>query len=112
MIAVTVQPSTTALTKEAPEGPHSPKPSAGPGRRNGGIGLAIACAFALVALGGLEGVRQSTRLLFSIVIAGGTLLAWGGFLAVAAARSGRPLTLEVVLRRQHYLQACAQASVL
>src|SRR4030095_1294529 len=31
---------------------------------------------------------------------------------VLAARQGRKLTLEVVLRKQHYLQACAQGSVL
>ena len=33
-------------------------------------------------------------------------------LLAAARRSGRTFTLEIVLRKQHYLQACAQGSVL
>jgi len=37
---------------------------------------------------------------------------WNAALLIWAARSGRKLTLEVVLKKQHYVQACAQASVL
>jgi hypothetical protein len=40
------------------------------------------------------------------------LCAWNAVLLVSARRRGRTLTLEVVLRKQHYLQACAQGSVL
>ena len=44
--------------------------------------------------------------------AAAALCAWNAMLFVWARRSGRTLTLDVVLRKQHYLQACAQGSVL
>jgi hypothetical protein len=40
------------------------------------------------------------------------LVVWHAWLLVSARHAGRTLTGEVVLRKQHYLQACAQASVL
>jgi len=40
------------------------------------------------------------------------LFAWWLALRVGVGRSGRVLTLEVVLKKQHYLQACIQSSLL
>ena len=40
------------------------------------------------------------------------LAAWNAALAASVRRTGRALTIDVVLRKQHYLQACAQGSVL
>jgi len=40
------------------------------------------------------------------------LLAWNGVLLVSALRQRRRFTLEIVLRKQHYVQACAHASIL
>ena len=51
-------------------------------------------------------------LLWSFVGAGITLLTWIAVLFGAALRTGRTLALEIVPRKQHYLQACAQGVVL
>jgi len=40
------------------------------------------------------------------------LLAWNGVLFVSALRQRRRFKLEIVLRKQHYVQACAHASIL
>lgn len=67
---------------------------------------------ALLSFTVLDVGRQSPGVFGAIVGAGAGLLAWTTVL-FAAARRGRPaLTLEIVLRKQHYVQACAQASVL
>jgi len=72
------------------------------------IRRALLLPFALVlALGGLAflgPVRQNTFLGAALL-----LVVWGAALFVL---SRRTLTLEVVLRKQHYVQACAQGSVL
>jgi len=65
------------------------------------------CAFAL-----LDVVRQHPTLLWSFLGAAAVLLAWSVVLFVSAGRARRTFTLEIVLRKQHYLQACAQGSVL
>ena len=67
---------------------------------------------ALLAMSALPYVRENERLLWSFLGAGGFLLAWTGVAYAAARRSGRELTLEIVLRKQHWLQACAQGSVI
>jgi hypothetical protein len=48
----------------------------------------------------------------SFLGAAGILFVWTVALAMAGRARGRQLTIEVALRKQHYLQACAQASVL
>ena len=40
------------------------------------------------------------------------LLAWNAALLTSAVRGGRALSVEIVLRKQHYLQACIQGSLL
>jgi hypothetical protein len=56
-------------------------------------------------------VRQSPRLLWSFLGTGAVLLAWNAVLLVSALRKRRILTLEVVLRPQHYVQASVQLSI-
>ena len=57
-------------------------------------------------------VHQSPRLLWSFLGTGAVLLAWNGVLLVSALRQRRRFTLEIVLRKQHYVQACAHTSIL
>ena len=39
------------------------------------------------------------------------LVVWAALLGVNSARAGRTLSFEIVLRPQHYLQACAHLSI-
>jgi TPR repeat protein len=56
-------------------------------------------------------VRQNPRLLWSFLGTGAVLLAWNGVLLVSALRTHRVLALDIVLRTQHYVQACAHTSI-
>jgi Na+-translocating ferredoxin:NAD+ oxidoreductase RnfD subunit len=77
--------------------------------------LPLAFTLGLAALAVFPQIRQNTRVLAGFLGAAAVLCAWNAVL-FALARShgqrGRTLTLEVVLKKQHYLQACAQGSVL
>jgi hypothetical protein len=55
---------------------------------------------------------QSPRLLATFLGAAAVLCLWNAVLLVLARRTGRTLTLQVAAKKQHYLQACAQGSVL
>jgi hypothetical protein len=66
----------------------------------------------LMAGAGYAPVHQSPPLLWSFLGTGAALLAWNGVLFVSALRQRRRFTLEIVLRKQHYVQACAHASIL
>jgi hypothetical protein len=57
-------------------------------------------------------VRQYPTLLWTIFGAAAALLVWAAILFAAAERQGRVFALEVVLLKQHYVQACAQAMVM
>ena len=74
--------------------------------------LPLAFTFGLASLILLAPVRQNTKVLLAFLGATAVLLAWQAVLFVWAASSGRMLMLEVVARKQHYLQACAQGAVL
>jgi hypothetical protein len=74
--------------------------------------LPLAFTFGLAGLALLPPVRQNPRLLITFLCAAAALCAWNAILFAWARRSGRMLTLDVVLRKQHYVQACAQGSVL
>jgi hypothetical protein len=94
--------------------------------------LPLAFTLGLAGLGFLAPVRQNPKALAAFLGAAAVLLAWNAMLLVFSLtqrttqsgaaesmglgsgirRTGRTLTLEVVLRKQHYLQACAQGSVL
>jgi hypothetical protein len=74
--------------------------------------LPFGFAFSLAALTLVPAVHQNPRVLATFLAAAAALCLWNTLLLSAAKRSHRALTLEVVLRKQHYLQACAQGSVL
>jgi TPR repeat protein len=57
-------------------------------------------------------VRQNPRLLWTLLGTGTVLLAWNGVLLVSALSKHRVLALDIVLRKQHYVQACAHTSIL
>src|SRR5205809_7604561 len=71
----------------------------------------LVCAASLAVLGLLDSAHDNETLRRSIVAAAGTLPIWSAVLIASARRSGRTLTLDIVARSQHYLQARAQASV-
>jgi hypothetical protein len=66
---------------------------------------------ALLGLSFYPPLRQSERLLWSFTAAGGILLAWNLAWLADAVRRHRTFTLEVSLRKQHYVQACAHTSI-
>ena len=76
--------------------------------------LAVPLVFTsgLVAIALLDSVQQSLSLLRSCLGAAAVLVVWNAVLMASALRTGRAPRLEIVLRKQHYLQACAQGAVL
>ena len=73
--------------------------------------LPLAFALLLVLFGAVPSARQHTALLWSFLGAGGSLLAWIAALFITARSAKRTLSLEVILRTQHYVQACAQLTI-
>ncbi|HXK21270.1 MAG TPA: hypothetical protein VMS55_01195 [Myxococcota bacterium] len=73
--------------------------------------LPLSLALALAAFGLFPSVRDEPRLFWSLEAAAGALVAWTLALLASAVRSGGTFALELSLRRQHYLQACAQGAV-
>jgi hypothetical protein len=73
--------------------------------------LPLAFTGVLAAFMLLPAVRQDERELWSFAAVTGALLLWHAVLSATRARR-HTLTLDVVLRKQHYLQAGAQGSVL
>jgi hypothetical protein len=73
--------------------------------------LPLLFMLALLALSWLPLVRNTPGLWWSLVGAVAGLLMWALGLFATAARRGRTLTVEVALRKQHYVQACAHLSV-
>ena len=65
-------------------------------------------ALGLVAFGFLDAVRQNPTFQWSFLGPGALLLAWNVALFELAKRKGRMLTLEIALRKQHFVQAIAQ----
>src|SRR5262245_20909512 len=74
--------------------------------------LPILFAGALAALSATTIVDEHEPLWWSIGGAAALLGAWDAALLARAAVIGRSLRLDVVLRKQHYLQAGAQGSIL
>lgn len=73
--------------------------------------LPLALTFALAGLAFLPRVHQNPRLMWAFLGTAIVLAVWN-ILLFGVLGKGRTFTLEVVLRKQHYLQACAQGSVL
>ncbi|MBV9508120.1 MAG: hypothetical protein JO323_24265 [Acidobacteriia bacterium] len=74
--------------------------------------LPLAFSLGLAALTVLPSVRANSNLSLTLVLAAVSLCVWDAILFASVRRNQRTLGFEVVLRKQHYLQACAQASVL
>lgn len=72
--------------------------------------LGFTCVLALLTLA--PGVRENPKALEAFLGAAGALAAWNAALAVAARRAGRTLTVDLVPKKQHYVQAAAQGAVL
>ena len=72
--------------------------------------LPLVFTFGLAGLVLLNPIRQNPKTLWSFLGAGGALLVWNAILWTAS--KTRTLKLEIALKKQHYLQACAQGSVL
>ena len=72
--------------------------------------LPMAFTFGLAGLAGLPSIRQNPRVLWAVLGSASALVVWNALLALTA--RNRNLTLDIVPRKQHYLQACAQGSVL
>jgi hypothetical protein len=113
MLGTIPEPATSTQKKTKSGGPPAPLPS-----QSFQLTSLRACLLPLLSALGLAGlaftnsVRQNPNLLWSFLGAAAALLAWAGGLFVAAARAGRRFRLDISLRKQHYLQACAQGSVL
>jgi hypothetical protein len=69
-------------------------------------------AFALVALAFLPGTGRNAVVFSTLLTAAAVILGWNALLFAHARRTNRSLVADVALRKQHYLQACAQGSVL
>jgi hypothetical protein len=76
------------------------------------VALPFAFATALLAFSSLNQVHRNPHLAWSIASAAVLLMAWSVGLFIRTARSRRVLTLDVALRRQHYVQACAHSAIL
>jgi Flp pilus assembly protein TadD len=76
--------------------------------------MAIPLAFLLLLAGMtlLPTVRATPGLLWAFCGAAAALSGWAAVLLATARRAGRTLNVEIALRKQHYLQACAQGTVL
>ena len=75
-------------------------------------GLPVALAVALATLTFLDGVNRNATAMATLLTAASAIVAWNVWLIARARRRKHALTLQLVLRKQHYLQACAQGSVL
>ena len=76
------------------------------------LGFALAGAFTLALAACVPaGAARHPVVAASLLGAALLLAAWGAVLCAWAGRRGRRLTLEIDPRPQHYVQACAQASV-
>jgi len=87
-------------------------PPAGTRLSAGGAFVLNACFVAgLLVLSQLSLLQQRPTVRASVVAAALFLLAWSGLL-FGVLRRGQRVALEIVLRRQHYLQACQQGAVI
>ena len=76
------------------------------------IFLPIGFAACLAGVAFLPPFRQSPNAVIATWVAELALALWTAVLVESVRRKGRKLTIEVVVRKQHWLQACAQLSVL
>ena len=102
----------TPTSAKATSGKPAVAPAGGGRLSAAGAFVLNACFVAgLLVLSQLSLLQQRPTVRASIVAAALFLLAWSGLL-FGVLRRGQKLTLEIVPRRQHYLQACQQGAVL
>ena len=105
------------LTGRSASGPPTARtPAAAPAagtRLSAGGAFVLNAGFVagLLVLSQLSLLQQRPTVRASIVAAALFLLAWSGLL-FGVLRRGQKVALEIVLRRQHYLQACQQGAVI
>jgi hypothetical protein len=75
--------------------------------------LLLPAAFtgALAGLASLPSVRENATTQLACLGAAAALALWHIVLAAGVRRRGRPLSVHVEARKQHYVQACAQATI-
>jgi len=76
------------------------------------LALPLVFIAGLAAMAVLGPARTNPRLAWSFWGAAAALSLWYAWLVAAVAQRGRVLAIAIDLRKQHYLQACAQGSVL
>ena len=103
---------TSSRRRIAQEQPAAPPPGVIGLQPARALALPLTFTLLLVAFGLLPQVRQDAPLLWSFLGAGAWLLAWNALLLATAQHRRRTLSLEIVVRKQHYLQACAHISIL
>ena len=74
--------------------------------------LPLAFTLGLTGLTPFPSIHQNPRVLWAFLGAALALAGWNALLLAASRRAGRALSIEVVVRKQHYVQAMAQGSVL
>jgi hypothetical protein len=74
--------------------------------------LPLAFSLGLLAFSRLDSVSRNANLLWSFQVASVALITWCAVLFLFALRSGRTFTVDIVLRKQHYLQACLQTIII
>jgi len=74
--------------------------------------LPLAFTLGLAGVAFIPSVRQNQNVVLALLGAAAALCVWNAVLLVWVRRRGRTLTLELAVKKQHYLQACAQGSVL
>src|SRR5262245_3649362 len=80
--------------------------------RTRALALPLGFALGLALFLFLDSVRQNAALTWTFAGAVAVLLAWNAALLALSLRCGRTFSVEIVLRKQHYLQACIQGSLL
>ena len=76
------------------------------------LGMPLAFTLGLAGLALVAPVRQNPNVLAAFLGTAVALAVWNVLLFAGVLRTGRVLTVDLVLRKQHYVQACAQGSVL
>jgi len=76
------------------------------------LALPLAFTLGLAGIAFIAPVRENPKVMTAFLGAAVVLCVWNAALFVLGVGRGRTIALDVVLRKQHYLQACAQGSVL